>query len=145
MLFQIGFCDLAQKQNALAGSRGVTANAEAHLQVTARASLLEGQFFTPEGARAQFKAHMIEESSQLDAEITTRVMQDFQVYAREGGAAHATSSSSSSTQLSLPPAPLTSPARHPRRLHLNHAAMQDVQLDKQLWFVFLAGKLTRTF
>ena len=125
----------------LAGSRGAAAAAKARSQVTARAALREGQFSTPERARTQFKADMVEESGQLEVESSTRVMQPFQVFAREGGAAHAASSSSSSSQPFPPPAPppcrpsapFTPPARRPRSPSpsFNHDAEHDVELDPE--------------
>ena len=73
--------------------------------MTARAALSAEQFGTPDRARSQFKADMIDESSQLDAEAVSRSMQPFQLYTREGGAAVAASSSSASSS-TVPPPPV---------------------------------------
>ena len=100
-------------QTPLAEIRLVIAKANARLQVTARAALHEDEFFTPERARTEFKANMVEESGQLDHESLARVMQLFQVYACESVAAHAALSSFSSASVPPPPVPLTPPARRP--------------------------------
>ena len=93
----------------LAGSRDAAAKAKARSQATARASIRAGQFPTPERARTEFKADMLDQFGELEAERAQRYMEPFQLFARETPAAHAvflSTASSSSAAPPPPPAPL---------------------------------------
>ena len=61
-------------------------------------------------ARAQFKADLVDESSQIDAENLNRHMQPFGVFARETAAAHVASGSASSSSVFVQAAPSPPPA-----------------------------------
>lgn len=56
----------------LAGSHGAAAKAKARSQVIARAFMRAGQFSIPERARVQFKADMLDQLGELEAERVQR-------------------------------------------------------------------------